>query len=105
MNKVFKNQIGKNLKAYVDDMLIKSKTLDNHLADLEENFGVMKANKVRINPMKCAFRVVARKFLGFMLTERRIEMNLVKCNAILEMRSPSTLKEVQRLNGHIAALS
>ena len=88
----------------MDDMLIKSKTLEDHLANFEENFNVMKANRVRINPAKCTFGVAIGKFLEFMLTERGIEINRVKCKVILEIRSPTTLKEVQRLNGHIMAL-
>ena len=56
------------MKVCVDDMLIKSKTLEDHLIDLEENFSVMKANKVRINPAKCTFGVAVGKFLRFMLT-------------------------------------
>ena len=78
MNKVFKDEIERNLKVYVDDMLIKSKSLDNHFADLEKKFIVMKQNKVRINLTKCAFRVTVGKFMGFMLTKRRIEVNLAK---------------------------
>ena len=105
MNKVFKDQIGQNLEVYVDNMLIKSKTLEDHLIDLEENFSVMKENKVRINPAKCTFRMAVGKFLGFMLTKRGIKMNLAKCKVILEMRSPTTLKKVQRLNSCIATLS
>ena len=54
---------------YIDDMLIKSMSLKDHLVDLEENFMVMKQNKVRINLVKCIFGVTARKFLGFMLTK------------------------------------
>ena len=105
MNKVFKDQIDRNLKVYVDDILIKSKTLEKHLVNLEENFNVKKVNKVRINFTKCTFGVVARKFLGFMLIERGIEVNPTNCRAILEMRSLATLKEVQRLNSRITALS
>ena len=97
--------MGRNLEVYVDDMMIKSKSLGNHLADLEENFIVIKNNKVRINPAKCAFKVTIRKFLGFMLTKRRIKVNLAKCQAILKMQSPTTIKEVQRLNGQITTLS
>ena len=93
-HKVFQNQISRNLEFYVDDMLIKSKTLDDHLINLEENFSVIKAKKVRINPTKCTFGVVVGKSLGFMLTERGIKVNLVICRAILEMRSSTTLKEV-----------
>ena len=105
MNKVFKNQIGRNLEVYMDDMLKKSKTLEDHLVNLKENFGVMKANKVRINPMKCTFGVAVGKFLGFMLIKRGIEVNPIKCKAILEIRSSTMLKEVQRLIGCIATLS
>ena len=105
MNKVFKNQTGRNLVAYMDDMLIKSKILDDHLVDLEENFIVMKNNKVKINLAKCAFGVIIEKFLGFMLTERGIKVNLAKCKAILEMRNPTIVKEAQRLNDWVIALS
>ena len=94
-----------NLKMYVDDMLIKLISLEDHLANLGENFLVMKHNKVIINLLKYAFRVLARKFLVFMLIERGIKVNLIKCRAILEMRSPTIVNEVQRLNGWIVALS
>ena len=104
MKKVFKEQTDKNLELYMD-IQIKSKTLEEHLADLEENFSVMKANKVRINLTKCIFRVATTKFLGFMLTKRGIKVNPAKCKAILEMRSLTTLKELQMLNGRITALS
>ena len=69
INKVFKDQIRRNLEVYVDDMLIKFKSLDDHLTNLEENFIVIKNNKVKINPTKCAFRVIIGKFLGFTLIE------------------------------------
>ena len=105
MNKVFKDQIKINLEVYVDDMFIKSRSLDDHLTDLEENFIMMQKNKARINPTKCAFKVTARKFLGFMLTKRGIKVNLAKCKAILEIRSPTNVKKVQRLNNWIATLS
>ena len=75
-------------------MLIKSRSLDDHLANLEETFIVMKNHKVKINLVKCVFRVTIEKFLVFMLTKRGIEVNLAKCKAILEMRSPTTMKVV-----------
>ena len=65
----------------------------------------MKHNKVRINLVECAFWVSIGKFLGFMLTKRGIKVNPVKCKAILEMRNLMNVKEVQRLNGQIVALS
>jgi len=60
---------------------------------------------MRLNPEKRVFEVQARKFLGFMLTNRGIEANLDKCRAIQEMRNTNTMKEVQRLTGRIIALS
>ena len=86
-------------------MLIKSRNLNDNLEDLEENFIMMKNNKVKINPAKYAFGVMARKFHGFMSIEKRIEIKLAKCKAILEIRSPTTIKEVQRLNSQIVTLS
>ena len=83
MNKVFKDQIGRNLEVYVDDMLIKSKSLNNHFTYLEGNFIAMKNNKVKINPAKHAFGMTVGKFLGFMLTKKGIEANRAKCEAIL----------------------
>ncbi|XP_016168073.1 uncharacterized protein LOC107610542 [Arachis ipaensis] len=60
---------------------------------------------MRLNPEKCAFGVQGGKFLGFMLTSRGIEANPEKCEAILNMTSPKTIKEVQQLAGRVAALS
>ena len=60
---------------------------------------------MRLNPAKCTFAVEAGKFLGFMLTQRGIEANPDKCQAILNMKSPTCVKEVQQLNGRLAALS
>ena len=94
MNKVFKDQIKRNLEVYMNDMLVKSKSLDDHLLDLEENIIVMKHNKVKINPTKCVFKEIGGKFLRFMLTKKGIKLNLTKCRAILEMRSLATMKEV-----------
>ncbi|MCI90323.1 gag-pol polyprotein, partial [Trifolium medium] len=59
---------------------------------------------MRLNPAKCSFGVQAGKFLGFLLTHRGIEANPKKCQAINDMRSPTSVKEVQQLTGRIAAL-
>ena len=61
--------------------------------------------RLKLNPEKCVFGVEAGKFLGFMLTKRGIEANPDKCAAIIAMRSPTSVKEVQKLTGRMAALS
>ena len=60
---------------------------------------------MRLNPAKCVFGVSSGKFLGFMVSQRGIEANPEKVKAILEMTSPRSMKEVQRLIGQVAALN
>nr|KYP51927.1 Retrovirus-related Pol polyprotein from transposon 17.6 [Cajanus cajan] len=105
MDKVFKGQMGRNIEIYVDDMVVKSNSLAEHLADLAEIFGELRKHNMRLNPEKCTFGVRGGKFLGFMLSARGIEANRDKCQAVLDMRSPTNLKELQRLSGRLVALS
>ncbi|XP_019052649.1 PREDICTED: uncharacterized protein LOC109114435 [Nelumbo nucifera] len=105
VNEVFEEQFSRNVEAYVDDMLVKSKKAEHHQADLHEVFNTLRKYKTKLNPTKCAFGVGSGKFLGFMVIQRGIEANPEKIKAILDMPSPRTHKEVQRLTGRIAALS
>ena len=75
------------------------------MVDLEELFTTIANYKLKLNPKKCVFGVEAGKFLGFLLTERGIEENPEKCVAIITMRSPTSVKEVQQLTGRMVALS
>ena len=105
VNQMFKKQIGKNVKAYVDDMFVKSKEEKDHLDDLKETFNALRQYKMKLNLSKCAFRVSSGKFLGFIVSQRGIEANIEKVRAILEMSLPRTTKEVQSLTGRVAALN
>lgn len=105
MDRVFHNQIGKNLEVYIDDMVVKTEEGKNHSKDLDDILSSIRKNRMRRNPTKCSFGVQAGKFLGFMLTYRGTEANIDKCQAILEMQSPTNPKEVQQLIGRLAALS
>jgi len=105
MDKVFHELLGRTMEVYVDDMVVKSSQAVNHAADLEAVFGKVRRHNLRLNPDKCFFGVGGGKFLDFMITQRGIETNPNKCEAILKMRSLSCLKEVQQLNGRLAALS
>ena len=105
MNKMFAHQIGRNVQVYVDDMLVKSLHEDDHLGDLRETFNTIRLYNMKLNPSKCAFGVTAGKFLGFMVSQRGIEVNLEKVRDIIELEPPRTVKEVQSLNGKIAALN
>ena len=105
MNKMFTHQIGRNVQVYIDDMLIKSLRENDHLDDLQEIFDILRSYNMKLNPSKCVFGVTAKKFLGFMVSHRGIEVNPAKVQAIMELEPPRTVKEVQSLNGKIAALS
>ena len=98
-------QIRRNMEVYVDDMLVKSRKAELHLDDLKETFNTLRKYQMKLNPMKCVFGVSSGKFLGFMVSQRGIEANSKKVKAILDMTSPRSVKEVQRLTGCIATLN
>lgn len=105
VNKMFKKQIGKTMEVYMDDMLVKSKRAEDHIADLAEMFHILRKYKMKLNPQKCVFGVESGKFLGFMVNHRGIEANPAKIKALLDMKSPTSVKQVQSLTGRIAALN
>ncbi|KAL0320160.1 UNVERIFIED_CONTAM: hypothetical protein Sradi_5277500 [Sesamum radiatum] len=86
-------------------MLVKSKKAEEHVKDLEETFSVLRKYKLKLNPVKCASGVQRGRFLGFMVTQRGIVANPLKIKAIIDMKAPTCLNEVQKLTGRIAALS
>ena len=94
VNKMFSNQIRRNMEVYVDDMLVKSKEKLTHLDDLREMFATLRQYQMKLNPSKCAFGVVSGMFLGFMMSQKGIEANPEKVRALLDMASPKTVKEV-----------
>ncbi|KAM1118524.1 hypothetical protein ACFX1X_043275 [Malus domestica] len=105
VNSMFAEQIGKSMKVYVDDMLVKSKHAEQHITNLSETFTILKRYQMRLNPNKCAFGVGSGKFLGFMISQRGIEANPEKIKAILDMKEPVTSKDIQSLTGKVAALT
>ena len=86
-------------------MLVKSRRKEDHLDNLRETFDAFRSYNMKLNLGKCAFRVTVGKFLGFMVSQRGIEANSDKIRAIIEMAPPRNVKEVQSLNGKVAALN
>ena len=78
VNKIFANKIGKSMEVYVDDMLVKSSTIEQHIEDLANTFVSLRLFNMRLNPEKCIFGVEAGKFLSFIISQRGIEVNLEK---------------------------
>ena len=75
---MFKEQIGKTIEVYLDDMLVKSKTVADHVAHLADTFAVIRMYRMKLNPLKCTLGVAYGKFLGFMVNHRGIEANTEK---------------------------
>ncbi|KAJ4728684.1 Retrovirus-related Pol polyprotein from transposon opus [Melia azedarach] len=105
VNKLFKEQIGKTMEIYVDDMITKSMKIADHVSHLSGTFDVMRKFGMKLNPEKCAFGIAAGKFLGYKVHQRGIEANKKKNKTIVEMRSPRTTKEIQNLAGRVATLN
>ena len=93
------------MEIYIDDMVVKSKLLQNHLEDLTETFQTLRLHKLRLNAPKCVFGVSSGKFLGFMVSYRGIEVNPDQIKVVQELKALQTHKEVQRLTRMTAALN
>ena len=105
MTRMFESQLGKNIEIYIDDMVVKSKVVSEHLGDLRNILEVLRKYKLRLNASKCSFGVGSGKFLGYMVTHRGIEVNPDQRKAINNVQSPRNPKEVQKLTGMAAALN
>lgn len=85
-------------------MVIKTSAIGSHLNDLKETFDTLTKYLLKLNPNKCTLEVHSGKFLGFMTMERGIEINAEKIEVLMNMVEARCIKDVQRLNGCIAAL-
>ena len=105
MTKMFKSQIGKNIEVYINDMVVKSKIVSEHIGDLTNIFEILRGHKLHLNASKCSFGVGSGKFLDYMVTHRGIEVNLNQIKAINNLQLPWNPKEVQKLTRMMAALN
>ena len=102
---MFEPQLGKNIEVYIDDMVVKSKVVPEHVGDLKNIFEILREHKLRFNASKCSFGMGSGKFLGYMVTHRGIEVNPNQVKAINNLQPPQSPKEVQKLTEIIAALN
>ncbi|XP_071699358.1 uncharacterized protein [Rutidosis leptorrhynchoides] len=105
VDKVFRKQIGRNVEAYVDDMVIKSPEESTLLRDIQETFDTLQTVNMKLNPKKCSFGVEEEKFLGYYITKKGILANPEKVDKFQQLKTPTTVKEMQSLNGKLASLS
>jgi len=81
------------MEVYVDDILVKSLKCSDHVQYLEEVFTLLRKYNMKLNLEKSTFRVASRRFLGYLVTQRRIEANSIKISAILEMKTLLTSRK------------
>lgn len=105
VNKFFKDQIGRNIKVYINHMLVKSYISLNHIKDLDKTFATLHRYHMKLNIAKYAFGVTSGNFFGSMVSNWEIKANPEKILALIKMTTPKYVKEVQRLIKQIAILS
>nr|GEV78573.1 reverse transcriptase domain-containing protein [Tanacetum cinerariifolium] len=93
MDKSFESQIGRNIKVYVDDLVIKSYTEAEMMRDIEETFRILRKVNMKLNPKKCSFGLAEGIFFGYVVTPEGIKPCLDKTAAVLQLPSPRTIKE------------
>jgi len=98
---LFHDMIHKEIEVYVDDMIAKSRSEEEHLVNLRKLFERLRKFKLRLNPTKCTFGVKSGKLLGFIVSQRGIEVDPDKVRSILEMPHPHTEKEVRGFLGRL----
>lgn len=79
--------------------------MKDHIIDLDEAFKILKQYNMKLNPSKCAFRVSSGNFLGFMISQGGIEANPEIIQALLNIKSPKSISDVQRLIGRVVILN
>ena len=105
MTRMFESLLGKNIEIYIDDMVVKSKVVSEHLGDLRVIFKILRNYRLCLNASKCSFGVGSGKFLGYMVTHKGIEVNSDQIKAINDLQTPRNPKKVQKLTGMAAALN
>uniref|UniRef100_A0A2N9HNA1 Uncharacterized protein n=1 Tax=Fagus sylvatica TaxID=28930 RepID=A0A2N9HNA1_FAGSY len=92
---MFHDMMHREIEDYVDDIVVKSKTREDHFGILKKVFEICRLYKLKMNPFKCAFRVSAGKFLGFLVHQRSINVDPARASAIAIMKPPTTHKELK----------
>jgi hypothetical protein len=105
MKHVFGDHIGRTVEAYVDDIVVKTRTADNLVSNLRIAFDCLRANGVKLNPEKCVCSVPQGMLLGYIISQRGIKANPEKVAALERMGPIRDLKGVQRVLGCLASLS
>ena len=91
---LFHDMMHKEIEVYVDDMIAKSRTEEEHLINLRKLFERLWKYHLRLDPAKRTFGVKSGKLLGFIVSQKGIEVDPKKVKAILEIPEPCTERQV-----------
>ena len=105
ITKMFEPQLGKNIKVYIDDMVVKNKVESKHVNDLRNIFEILRKHKLCLNASKCSFGISSGKFLGYMVTHLGIKVNPNQIKEINNLQPPRNSKEVRKLIGMTTTLN
>lgn len=94
MDAVLIHPNGKNLEVYVNNMIVKTMEGHSHIDDRENILKSVRRYNMRLSLDKFPFEIHVVKFLGFMLTRKGIEANPDKFHMVIDMSSPTNMKEV-----------
>lgn len=102
MTTIFHDMMHQEMEDYMDDIVVKSTGQEDHVKVLRKVFERCKIFKLRMNPLKCAFRVSAKTFLRFLVHSRGIDLDSTKVMAIATMRPLATVKELKSFQGNVS---
>ena len=105
MTKMFESWLSKNIEVFIDNMVVKSKAVSEHVGDFGDIFGILRKHKLCLNASKCSFGVGSGKFLGYMVTHRGIQVNPDQVKAINSLQLSRDPKKVQKLTGMATTLN
>jgi hypothetical protein len=101
MNFIFHDLLGIILEVYIDNVIVKSDSMDSHLADLRLALERMRWYGLKMNPLKCAFGVSSGKFLKFIIHEHGIEIDTKKIESINKIQPPQYKNDMQKFLGKL----
>ena len=99
MNVIFHDMLGYHMEIYIDDIVVKSKKVTEHVNHLRKIFEMMRLCQLKLNPLKRTFGVQAEIFLRFLVHQRGVEVDQNKVKAIISAKAPQIKKEIQKFLG------
>ena len=91
MNEIFKDLIDHGVVIYLDDILIYSRSKEDHIALTKKVLELLQEHQLALSPEKCEWHMSKVNFLGYIISENSIEMDQEKIKTVLEWKEPTTV--------------